>query len=116
MVAFAVHAFEDVWTWLAFLGGQTIRFLVFHATPCFLSVVFSSVSSIALGTPGDMRATAKCQMSPLPTVLTLRDTQVHVGTFDGSDKSSNVEATIDNVLCQRTTLGIPDVHPDHRHV
>jgi len=24
MVAFAVHAFEDVWTWLAFLGGRTI--------------------------------------------------------------------------------------------
>ena len=71
MVAFAVHAFEDVWTWLAFLGGQTICFLVFHATPRFLSVVFGNVGSIALGAPGDMRAIAKCQMSPLPTVLTL---------------------------------------------
>ena len=62
-------------------------------------MVFSSVSSIALGTPGDMRVTAKCQMSPLPTVLTLQDTQVHVGTFDSSDESSNVEVMIDNVLC-----------------
>ena len=60
MVAFAVHAFEDVWTWLAFLGGQVICFLVFHTTPCFLSVVFGNVSSIALDIPGDMRATAKC--------------------------------------------------------
>jgi len=60
MVAFAVHAFEDMWTWLAFLGGRTIRFLVFHAALHFLSVVFGSVSSIALGTPGDMRATTKC--------------------------------------------------------
>ena len=116
MAAFAVHAFEDVWTWLAFLGGQMICFLVFHATPCFLSVVFGNVGSIALGAPGDMRATAKCRMSPLPTVLTLWDTWVHIGTFDGSDESSNVEATIDNVLRQRTTLGIPDVHPDHCHV
>ena len=60
MVTFAVHAFEDVWTWLAFFGGRTICFLVFHATPYFLSVVFSNVSSIALGAPGDMRAIAKC--------------------------------------------------------
>ena len=116
MVAFAVHAFEDMWTWLAFLGGQAIHFLVFHATPCFLFVVFGNMGSIALGAPGDMRATAKCQVTPLPTVLTLQDTWVHVGTFDGSDESSNVESTIDNVLCQRTTLGIPDVHPDHCHV
>ena len=116
MVTFAVHAFEDVWTWLAFLGGWIIRFFVFYTTLCFFSVVFSSVSSIALGTPGDMRATAKCRISPLPTVLTLWDTRVHVGTFDGSNELSNVEATIDNVLCWRTTLGIPGVHPDHHHV
>ena len=61
-------------------------------------MVFSNVGSIALGAPGDMRATAKCQMSPLPTVLTLWDTWVYVSTFDDSDESSNVEATIDNVL------------------
>ena len=60
MVAFAVHAFEDVWTRLAFLGSQMICFLVFHATSCFLSVVFSNMSSIALGIPGDMKVTAKC--------------------------------------------------------
>ena len=61
-------------------------------------MVFSNVISIALGTPGDMRVTTKCRMSPLPTVLTLQNTWVHIGTFDGSDESSNVEATIDNVL------------------
>ena len=61
-------------------------------------MVFGNVGSIALGAPGDMRATAKCRMFPLLTVLTLWDTWVHIGTFDGSDESSNVEATIDNVL------------------
>jgi len=99
MVTFAVHAFKDMWTWLAFLGGQTIHFLVFHTASRFLSVVFGSVSSIALSVPGDMRTTTKCQMFPLPTVLTLWNTWVHVGTFDSSNESSNVEVTIDNVLC-----------------
>jgi len=42
-------------------------------------------------------------MSSLPTVLTLQDTWVHVGTFDSSDESSNVEATIDNV-CYESKL------------
>ena len=60
IIPFAVHAFEDMRTWLAFLGGCLICFLVVHATPHFLSVVFGSMSSIALGTPGDMRMATKC--------------------------------------------------------
>jgi len=60
VIAFAVHAFEDVRTWFTFLGGCLICFLVLHATLCFFSMVFSYMGSIALGTPGDMRATAKC--------------------------------------------------------
>ena len=116
MVTLAIHAFEDIRTRLSFFGSYLIHFLVFYATPHFLSVVLGNVGSIALGTPGDMRATAKCRISPLPTVLTLRDTWVHVGTFNSSNEPSNVKATIDNVLRQRTTLGIPDVHLDHCHV
>jgi len=116
MISFAIHAFEDVRTWLTIFGYQMISFLILHATPCFLSVVFGSMGSIALGTPGNMRTTTKCRMSPLSTVLTLWNTWVHVGIFDSSDKTSNVETMIDDVLCQKTTLGIPDVHPDHRHV
>ena len=116
MVTFAVHAFEDVWIWLTFLGGQTIHFLVFYVVPCFFSVVFGIVSFIVLSAPGDMRMTTKYRMPPLPTVLTLWNTWIHVGIFDGSNESSNVEVTIDNVLCQKTALGISDVHPDHCHV
>ena len=111
MVSFAVHAFEDMRTWLTSNGGHAICFLIFHATPRFLSVVFGIISSIALGTPGDMRATAKCRMTPLPTVFTLRNSWVHICSANGCNKSSNVESTIDDVLCARTTLGVPDVHP-----
>ena len=116
MIAFAVHALEGMRTWLTFLGGCTICFLVVHATLCFLSVVFSSMSSIVLGTPRNIRMATECRMSPLPTILALQDIWVHIGTFNGSDKMSYVEATIDDVLHQRTTLGILDVQPDHYHV
>ena len=58
MVSLAIYTLEDMRTWLHSIGSCTICFLVFHATPCFLSVVFGIMSSIALSAPGDMRAIA----------------------------------------------------------
>jgi len=56
MVSFAIYTLEDMRTWLTNLGSHVIYFLVFHATPCFLSVMFGIMSSIALSIPGDIRA------------------------------------------------------------
>jgi len=60
MIPFAIYAFEDVRAWLTFFGGRLICFFVLHATLCFLSVVFGSMSSIAFSAPGDMRVTTEC--------------------------------------------------------
>ena len=57
IVSLAIHALEDMRTWLTNIGSYAIRFLVFHTLPRFLSVVFGIMSSIALSTPGDIRAT-----------------------------------------------------------
>jgi len=116
MVSFAIHAFEDVRAWLTVFGSRLVCFFVVHATPCFLSVVFGRVSSIAFGASGDMRTTAECRVAPLPTVLALRDIWICVGTSNGSDVASNIEASVDDVLSYRTALGIPDVHPNHHLV
>ena len=116
MVSFVIHAFEDVRARLTVFGGRSVCFFVVHATPCFLSVVFGRVSSIALGTSGDMRTTAEYRVAPLPTVLVLRDTWVHVSTSNGSNVASNIEASVDDVLSYRTALEIPDIHPNHRLV
>ena len=60
MIPFEIYTFEDVRAWFAFFGSRSICFFVLHATLCFLSVVFGSMSSIAFSTPGDMRATTEC--------------------------------------------------------
>jgi len=60
MIPFAIHAFENVRTWLTFFGGCSISFFVIHAALRFLSVVFGDMSSIVFSAPGDMRVTAKC--------------------------------------------------------
>ena len=57
MVALAIHIFEDMRTRLSFFGSHLIHFLVFHAISYFLFVMFSNMSSIALGTSGNMRTT-----------------------------------------------------------
>jgi len=71
IIPFAVYTFEDMRIWLIFLGGCSICFFVVYTTPHFLSVVFGSMSSIALGTPRDIKMATKCRMFPLPTVLAL---------------------------------------------
>jgi len=57
IVSFVIYILEDMRTWLTNLGSCTIYFLVFHTTPCFLSVMFGIMSSIALSTSRDIRAT-----------------------------------------------------------
>ena len=59
MIPFAIHTFKDMRIGLAFLSGQSICFLIVHATLHFLSVIFGDVSSIAFSTSGDMRMTAE---------------------------------------------------------
>ena len=113
MISLTVCTLEDMRIWLPTIGSRSICFLVFHATPHFLSVVFGIMSSITLSTPGDMRTTAKCRMSPLPTVFTLWYSWVHVSSVNGRNKSSNIELSIDDVLRARTTLGISDVYPNY---
>ena len=56
------------------------------------------MSSIALGTSGDVRAIVECQMSPFPAVLTLWNTQVHIDTVNSCNELSNIELIIDNVF------------------
>ena len=60
MIFFAVHAFKDVRTTLAFFGGHSICFLVIHTIPHFLSVMFSVVCSIAFCTSRNIRVITKC--------------------------------------------------------
>jgi len=98
MIPFAIHTLEDVRAWLTDFGGHTVKFFIFSATPCLFSVMFSRMSSITFGTPGNMRVTTKYQVTPLPTVFTLRNSWVCVCTSNGSNVLSYVKITIDNIL------------------
>jgi len=52
-------------------------------------------------------------MIPLPTVLTLRNTRVHISSSDYSDMAFYIETPINKALCFHTILRIPNVNPYH---
>jgi len=60
--------------------------------------------------------TCKGSVPSLPAVLALRDAKVHVNTMDGSDITTNVEASVDKSLGSCTTLRVLYVYPDNCYV
>ena len=55
-------------------------------------------------------------MAPLPAVVTLRDSRVHVGGPNSSDVPAKVERIIYQQLCFGSILRIPNVKPDDSYV
>jgi len=55
-------------------------------------------------------------MAPLPAVLALWDTWVHVCAMNGCDILSSIEASIDEHFGIAATLSIPYIYPDNSHV
>ena len=58
----------------------------------------------------------ECGVAPLPAVVTLRDSRVHVGGPNSSDVPAKVERIIYQQLCFGSILRIPNVKPDDGHV
>jgi len=51
------------------------------------TVAFDALSSLDLA--------GECHVAPLPAIFTLRNFRVHVGSSDGCDEVSDVEASVD---------------------
>ena len=60
MIFFVIYTLKDVRTWLTNFDSCTVEFFIFSTTLYLFSVMFSRMSFIAFGTPGDMRVTTKC--------------------------------------------------------
>jgi len=71
---------------------------------------------IVLDTLGLLNVTNTHHVSPLPTVLTLQDTRVHISTIYHSDETSHIETSIDDSFDLGTVLSILDVNPDDDYV
>jgi len=59
---------------------------------------------------------SKGNVVPLPVILTLRDTGVHVSSTNSSYVLAYVEATVDQILSFGAILEVPYVDPNNSHV
>jgi len=78
--------------------------------------MFGFVKAIALNTFSSLESAQECCMSPLLTVLALRDTWVHVSTPDSGDIVSYVEVSVNEFFSLTDALDIPYVGPDNSHI
>ena len=118
VIPITVWALECVWTQLAFfcLEMRRIDLFVHFTIPCKLAVVLSFVRTITLDTFGSLDMAWQYCMSPLPVVLVLRNTRIHVGSSNCCDVPSYIEAPVNKTLCLTATLNVPNVNPDNRHI
>jgi len=84
-------------TWFPFLCFQPRRidFGVGLAVPSKFAMIFGFVGAIAFDTLGPLNSTRECYVTPFPTIFTLWNARVHVGTLNSSDILSNIEASVD---------------------
>ena len=57
-------------------------------------MVFNSVWAVTFGAFSSMRATGEGCVSPLPALMTLRDSRIHVGSPDGGYVLTKVERAV----------------------
>jgi len=55
-------------------------------------------------------------MTPFPTILALRNSQIHISSLNCSNEASYIEASVYDLFCIGTALRVPNVDPDDRHV
>ena len=96
-----------------YLNQPNDHFEICLAAPGEVMVIFYLMGSIALNISRSLCFASKCSMLP---VLTLRDSQIHIGSLDCSDVTTNVEASINEHFGFQTTLEVPDVNPYYSHV
>jgi len=72
--------------------------------------------TIAFGTFGPLNMANLCHMTPLPTILALKDTWVHVGSSHHCNDIFYIEPSIDDFFGIGASLSVPYVNPNYHHV
>ena len=78
--------------------------------------MFSYMKAIAFYAFRSLDMANPYQITPLPIILILRDTRIHVGAPHCRNNTSYIEVPVNNFLSIITVLGIPYVNPDDSYV
>ena len=79
-------------------------------------MIISEVKAIALSTFWLLNSTNSSWVTLFPTILTLRDTRVHIGIPHHGDYVSNIKLPVDYFFGIVAILVVLDIDPDNRHI
>jgi len=74
------------------------------------------VWAVALDAFSSLNAIQKGGVSPLPAILTLGNSQIHICTSNCGDVIAHIEAPVNEKFSIFPTLNIPDVYPNNGHI
>ena len=97
VVPLTIWTLEHMQTWffLLCLELRRIPFLICLAIPLKFVMVFWLVRTITFDIFRSLYSVRECCMTPLPAVLTLGYTWIHVNTSNSSNVPTNIEASVD---------------------
>ena len=106
MITLIVDALEGVRAWFTLFRFKMrgVDLEISLAALGKVVVVFGFIWTIALQTFCTLKIASKDSIISLPAIFALRDTRIHVGPSDSSNKAANVKAAIDEFLCHGTAL------------
>ena len=79
-------------------------------------MVIQFVWTIALDAFSSLNATRKGGVFPLPAILALGNSWIHVRTSNCGDVIAHIEAPVNEKFSIFSTLNIPDVDPNDGHI
>ena len=97
VVSATIRVLEQMGARFSFLGFQPrrIHLGISFATLSEFLMMFRFMWTIAFDAFGTLDSARKGCMFPLPTILALRDTGVHVGSPNGRNVVSNIKTPVD---------------------
>jgi len=105
VLTFAINVLERIRARFSFLNFKSwwIHLEVCLVTPCYFSMMIYFIRSIIFDVFGPVHAASKCCMIPLPTILALGYTWVHICISDCYDVASYIKTPIDEAFSFGTT-------------
>jgi len=80
------------------------------------SIVFNLIGTVAFDIFGPMHVIHESHMTPFPTILTLRDTWVHIYSSNCYNVTSDIGTSVNEVFYPSTTLRVPDIDPNYSYI
>ena len=65
---------------------------------------------------GFLNSIQKSGMTLFLAIFVLEDTQIHVSISDSDNIATNIKTFIDEAFCFTSTLNIPNINPNDRHI